>query len=147
MSNAVKERTTADRDLVPRVKVWLESDGQYAFGLGICEVLQAVERSGSIKQAARDVGKSYRHVWDRIKEAEQAGGSRLVETRVGGTGARRSCLTEEARVLVAGFLAFRTRMSQLAEREFTRHFPPAKAATEGNRRSHPCRLGHNRDCS
>jgi molybdate transport system regulatory protein len=123
MSNAVKERTATAYNLFPRVKVWLESDGRYAFGLGICEVLQAVGRSGSIKQAARDVGKSYRHVWHRIKEAERAGGSPLVETRVGGTGTRRSCLTEEARLLVAGFLAFRTRMAQLAEREFARHFP------------------------
>jgi hypothetical protein len=38
--------------LEPRVKVWLETDGDYAFGLGICEILQAVDRAGSIKLAA-----------------------------------------------------------------------------------------------
>jgi molybdate transport system regulatory protein len=101
--------------------VWLKPDGQYVFGLGICEVLQAVERSGSIKQAARDVGTSNRHVWDRVKEAERAGRSPLVETRVGGTGTRRSCLTEDARRLVAGYLAFRGHMARLAEREFAPH--------------------------
>jgi molybdate transport system regulatory protein len=71
------------------------------------------------------VGKSYRHVWARIKEAERAGGCPLVETRVGGTGTRRSCLTDDARRLVAGFLAFRAGMARLAEREFARHFPPS----------------------
>jgi molybdenum-dependent DNA-binding transcriptional regulator ModE len=30
--------------------VWLEAEGRYAFGIGIAQVLQAVDRSGSIKQ-------------------------------------------------------------------------------------------------
>jgi len=34
-------------------------------------VLQAVERTGSIKEAAAELDKSYRHVWARVKEAEQ----------------------------------------------------------------------------
>ena len=70
--------------LVPRVKVWLEQDGGYAFGLGLADILQAVGRTGSIKAAAAELGKSYRHVWARIKQAERALGERLVEARVGG---------------------------------------------------------------
>jgi molybdate transport system regulatory protein len=66
--------------LVPRVKVWLEVGGQYAVGLGISEILLAVDRTGSIKQAALEVGMSYRHVWERVKEAEGALGLALVET-------------------------------------------------------------------
>ena len=68
----------------PRVKVWLEVEGRYAFGLGISEILQAVERAGSIKGAAAELGKSYRHVWGRVKQAEEALGTRLVQTQVGG---------------------------------------------------------------
>jgi WD40 repeat protein/mono/diheme cytochrome c family protein len=45
-------RRTKQRPLVPRVKVWVECSGQYAFGFGLSEILQAVEREGSIKQAA-----------------------------------------------------------------------------------------------
>lgn len=48
------------------MKVWLERDGRYAFGLGMCEILRAVDRTGSIKRAAAELGKSYRHVWGRI---------------------------------------------------------------------------------
>lgn len=55
-------RRTLRQRLMVRVKVWLECEDPYTFGLVICEVLQAVDRSGSIKQAARDVGMSYRHV-------------------------------------------------------------------------------------
>jgi molybdate transport system regulatory protein len=108
--------------LAPRVKVWLEIDGCYAFGFGVTEILQAVDRAGSIKQAAADLGLSYRYVWGRIKKAEQALRRQLVEAQVGGTGTRRSSLTPEARRLLNAFLAFRSRMQQLLQDEFTRHF-------------------------
>src|SRR5262245_38105637 len=91
--------------LAPRVKVWLEAEGRYAFGFWIAEILQAVDRAGSIKQAAADLGLSYRYVWGRIKQAEQVLGWQLVEAQVGGAGTRRSSLTPEARHLLATFLA------------------------------------------
>ena len=108
--------------LTPRVKVWRELGGRYAFGLGVCEILQAVERTGSIKHAAAAVGKSYRYVWGRLKQAEKALGRSLVEAHVGGRGSRRSSLSPEARRLVAAFLALRGRMAQAVEAEFARHF-------------------------
>ena len=104
--------------LTPRVKVWLEIDGNYAFGHGLCEMLQAVEHAGSIKQASRDLGKSYRYVWGRIKEAERILGRQLVETQVGGKDAQRSGLTPEARRLVSDFQVLRRRMIERVEREF-----------------------------
>jgi molybdate transport system regulatory protein len=106
----------------PRVKVWLETDGCYAFGLGISEILQAVDTAGSIKGVAAQLGKSYRHVWTRVKEAEQAIGRPLVEARVGGKGSRRSSLTAEARQLVTDFMALRKRMIEIVWTEFARLF-------------------------
>jgi molybdate transport system regulatory protein len=112
--------------LTPRVKVWLEARGSYAFGLGISDILRAVGRAGSIKQAAADLGLSYRYVWARVKEAEEALGLRLVATRVGGDpGARRSALTPEARRLVTAFRRLRHRMLQVVRAEFTRCFGQA----------------------
>ena len=122
MSSTAQRRRTQSPALTPRIKVWLECDGLYAFGLGIAEILQAVDRTGSIKGAAADLGKSYRHVWSRVKEAEQALGRPLVEARVGGTGNRRSSLTPEAHRLVAGFTALRDRMFKVVRTEFSRHF-------------------------
>ncbi|MBI3462117.1 MAG: LysR family transcriptional regulator [Planctomycetes bacterium] len=111
--------------LTPRVKVWLEVNGRYGFGFGIAEILRAVEQAGSIKQAAGDLGKSYRYVWSRIKEAEDAIGQSLVETQVGGQGTQRSFLTETARRFVAEFLAMRGRMLEVMEKEFAKRFAPA----------------------
>jgi molybdate transport system regulatory protein len=101
--------------LVLRFKVWLESKGRYAFGFGITEILQAVAVTGSIKQAASDLDRSYRHVWGRIKAAEDTLGCRLVKSQVGGRGTQRSFLTGEASQMVQSFLSLRARMTQLVE--------------------------------
>jgi molybdate transport system regulatory protein len=106
----------------PRIKIWLESEGRYAFGFGVCEMLQAVERCGAIKQAAGELGKSYRYVWGRIKQAEHALGRQLVETQVGGKDVQRSRLAPAARRLVAEFTALRDAMKDLLRREFARRF-------------------------
>jgi molybdate transport system regulatory protein len=121
-SRPAAHRLPKQAALAPRVKVWLEIEGRYVFGFGICEILQAVDRAGSIKQAAADLGKSYRYVWGRVKKVEHSLGRRLVETQVGGQGAQRSALTPEARELTAAFLALRNRMAELGRQEFTRHF-------------------------
>jgi len=106
----------------PRVKVWLETDGQYVFGYGLAEMLKAVQEAGSIKAAAQQLGKSYRYVWGRIKKAEKALGQPLVSTRVGGKNAKRSSLTETASRLVADYDALRQRMFEVVQEEFSSRF-------------------------
>jgi molybdate transport system regulatory protein len=113
-----RNRPSRPARLVPRVKVWLESGGKYAFGFGLCEILKAVGRAGSIKQAAADLDKSYRYVWGRIKEAERALGRQLVETQVGGRDTQRSFLTAGARQMVAAFLELRDCLQRATEHEF-----------------------------
>jgi molybdate transport system regulatory protein len=106
--------------LTPRVKVWLETEGRYAFGFGISEILQAVDRVRSIKRAAADQGKSYPNVWGRIKKAERTLGLALVETQVGGPDVHRSSLTVTARAMVADFLRLRRAVTEALDRAFAR---------------------------
>ncbi len=113
------EKTLAPAQaLRPRVKVWFEAAEGYSFGFGLIAILQAVARAGSIKQAASDLGQSYRHVWGRIKKAEQGIGTTLVVTHVGGQGLQRSELTDAATRLIDDFLALRRRMVETMEREY-----------------------------
>jgi molybdate transport system regulatory protein len=118
MGRGSGKNVLADR-VTPRAKLWLEADGQYVFGLGISEILKAIQHTGSIKAAAQEVGKSYRHVWDKIKQAEQALGVPLVRTQVGGKDARRSELSELAQDLVRDFEVFRQRLFELVQVEFS----------------------------
>ncbi|MBN2473092.1 MAG: LysR family transcriptional regulator [Pirellulales bacterium] len=119
-----RNRHASQGRIQPRVKVWLEMDDQYVFGFGMSEILKAVEASGSIKAAAQQLGKSYRHIWARIKEAERALGEPLVQSRVGGSTRSRSSLTERAGRLVADYDALRRRMLEVVETEFSSRFPP-----------------------
>ncbi|MFO0819518.1 MAG: LysR family transcriptional regulator [Pirellulales bacterium] len=109
--------------LVPRSKVWIECGGEYVFGQGICLILEAVEATGNIKDAAAQINKSYRYVWNRIKEAEQALGQSLVEARVGGADSHRSSLTPLAKQLIAQYRALRQRVIEMVDAEFPRWFP------------------------
>ena len=108
--------------LTPRLKIWFESDGEYAFGFGLCEILEAVQQTGNIKDAAALIEKSYRHVWGRIKDAEKILGQSLVQTRVGGKLDHRSELTPAATEMLNGFLALREAMKTSLQKEFSRRF-------------------------
>ena len=126
-------KSTAARTTRPeaRVKVWLELDGRYVFGHGLSEILKAVEAAGSIKEAARQLDKSYRYVWGRIKKAEASLGEALVQTQVGGQGPCRSTLTASARRLVRDYDALRQRMFAVVRQEFARRFVPPPLPRRG----------------
>lgn len=117
----------------PRVKVWLEVGDDYVFGWGICEILLAVRDTGAIKDAAAQLGKSYRYVWGRVKDAEATLRQPLVETRVGGAIEQRSDLTALANQLVEDFVAFRARMLDVAREEFASRFETLKPRARGKR--------------
>ncbi|MCA9075940.1 MAG: LysR family transcriptional regulator [Planctomycetaceae bacterium] len=104
----------------PRVKLWLESQEESVLCSGLCSMLRAVEETGSIKHAAKQVDRSYRFVWARIKEAEEALGQTLVETQVGGSGANRSELTDLARDLLREFDDLRSEVYHLVDNVFTK---------------------------
>jgi molybdate transport system regulatory protein len=86
----------------------------------------AVRETGAIKDAAAQLGKSYRYVWGRVKEAETTLQQSLVETRVGGLAEQRSDLTPLAEQLVEDFVAFRSRMLEVAHDEFASRFAALK---------------------
>jgi len=71
---------------VLRVHLWLETDGRMLFGLGRIQLLEQVERLGSLNQAAKALGMSYRAAWGRIKSTEQALGEPLLAKASGRKG-------------------------------------------------------------
>jgi molybdate transport system regulatory protein len=110
------------QSLIPRAKVWLELNGEYVCGHGLCQILNAIAETGSIKEAAAKLGKSYRHIWSRVKEAEAAIGEQLVDAHVGGRAEQRSELTPRARELMVAFVELRQAVFALVEREFKKRF-------------------------
>jgi molybdate transport system regulatory protein len=83
--------------LTLRRKLWIELDGQFVIGEGGAELLQAVDRRGSLAEGARQIGWSYRHAWGYIRRAEAVLGVSLVATRAGKGAARGTVITDVAR--------------------------------------------------
>jgi molybdate transport system regulatory protein len=62
-----------------RSKIWIEDlEGNVAFGLGRCRILETIQRLGSMQAAARQMQMSYRAVWMRIRASEERIGRQLV---------------------------------------------------------------------
>ena len=67
-------------------------------------ILRGIAQSGSISQAARDVGVSYKAAWQAIDTLTNLAGVPLVERSVGGAGGGGARLTPAGeRLLAAGF--------------------------------------------
>ena len=70
--------------LSPNFKLWLEHDGEYVFGPGAYALLQSIHATGSITQAAKDLGMSYRYAWGVIRKIETTLSTKLIESYKGG---------------------------------------------------------------
>lgn len=84
-----------------RSKRWIEVNGRFAIGEGGGELLAAVETEGSLAQAARLVGWSYRHAWGYVRRAESVLGVPLLLTKPGKGSARGMQVTIEAKNVMA----------------------------------------------
>jgi molybdate transport system regulatory protein len=87
--------------LTTHTNIWLETDdGDVALSRWRLELLEAVERTGSISAAAHAMNIQYRLAWNRIHEMEERLGIALVQTTVGGRGGGGAQLTPEAHILI-----------------------------------------------
>ncbi len=108
--------------LEPRIKLWVEKDGQLVLSDYRVRILQLVEETGSLAEAAERLGLSYRRAWGKVREIEQNLGLSLVESEVGGAGGGSSSLTENGQRLIALYQRLRRRMEGELEREFHQLF-------------------------
>ncbi|MCF8024148.1 MAG: LysR family transcriptional regulator [Desulfobacteraceae bacterium] len=107
------------KQLYSRSKIWLEdADGKVVFGSGRLRILKAIEKTGSIHAAAKELKMGYRAVWARIHATEERLGEQLLEKRIGGSAGGGSCLTPLAEELVHAF----TRLQQDIEHETDHRF-------------------------
>jgi molybdate transport system regulatory protein len=95
-----------------RYKIWIEKNGEKAFGDGPLDILHRVERAGSLRQAAEEINMSYSQAWNLIKDLEERLGFKLLERKRGGESGGGSQLTEQARDLMMKFEIFRDKAQE-----------------------------------
>ena len=104
-------------------KVWVEhKDGGLIFGEGRLEILEIVDRLGSLLKAAKELKMSYRAVWGKIKATEERLGMKLVESRAGGTKGGGSKLTPVARELLKRYRELEKRQVKVIDNLFEEVF-------------------------
>ena len=111
-----------DLKLKPRCKLWIESEQKVVFGEGRMALLQAIDRYGSINQAAAKLQMSYRAAWGKLKATEKRLGFKIIHKHIGGR-ASGSELTPEAKKLMQSYLLFKEESIKAIEDIFAKYFP------------------------
>lgn len=104
-------------------RIWLQDAGTPVLGAGISELLARVEATGSLRQAASDMGMAYSKAWQILRRAEEHLGFKLMVRRAGGRGGGCSTVSDEGRWLVRAFGALTEEADSLLAALFDRHFP------------------------
>jgi molybdate transport system regulatory protein len=86
-----------------RIRCWIEIEGERFFGPGPAELLEHIEKEGSITQAARKMGMSYKKASDIVKHLNEGSRSPLVHSTKGGRHGGRAEVTKQGKELVAGY--------------------------------------------
>lgn len=108
--------------LEAKTKVWFEAGGRFVLGEGGIALLDAIRELGSIQQAARRLGWSYRHTWGYLKNMEEASGVRFVARSRGGRNGGGARLTPEGEKFLARYRAFRRALGRLVDGRFRQVF-------------------------
>ncbi len=106
----------------PAQRIWLHDQGMPVFGIGIRELLIRVESTGSLRQAASDMGMAYSKAWHIVRRAEEHLGFTLLQRRTGGTGGGGSAVSDEGRRLVEAFGALLDEADTLLDELYAKHF-------------------------
>jgi molybdate transport system regulatory protein len=86
-----------------KLKLQLVCDDSFAMGPGKADLLEAIDREGSISAAGRALGMSYRRTWLLVDEMNRCFRDRLVETLSGGGRERGARLTELGRAALQAY--------------------------------------------
>ena len=85
--------------LTPRLFVGEEK----CFGRGPERLLEAIDRTGSLKGAAAELNMAYSRAWTILRSCEKALGFPILERKAGGRGGGRCSLTDRGRDLLIGY--------------------------------------------
>ena len=92
-----------DKSLSCRSRFRVMAGSLIALGPGKVDLLEAIEKAGSISQAARFMTMSYRRAWDMVETMNQSFKKPLVKSVTGGSRGGGAQLTDSGKEMVALF--------------------------------------------
>lgn len=96
----------------PRLRIRIVFGDDEMIGPGKAELLERIERCGSIAAAGREMGMSYKRAWELVGRLNAMFRAPLVESTRGGPGGGGAVLTEAGREVLALYRAFETEAAE-----------------------------------
>jgi molybdate transport system regulatory protein len=87
-------------------------------GPGKIALLMAIERNGSLSQAARELGMSYRHAWQLLADLNHGFREAVTEASVGGAAGGGASITAFGHRLIAAYRRCEADFEQRARKHF-----------------------------
>lgn len=127
---------------VPAVRFRVDFGRDEAIGPGKIALLEHIGTSGSLSQAARELGMSYRRAWQLLTSLNACFSERVVLTARGGRGGGGARLTPFGGSLIRAYHEFDTEVQRRAARSFRAIDRLARRSTSGRRHrgAQPVRL-------
>lgn len=97
-------------------RFWLTKEDQNFLGSGRIELLERIDKTGSIHAAAKEMKMSYKAAWERINGMNNLADHPLIERTTGGKGGGGTKLTPHAHELIATFHRFQELHRQFIDR-------------------------------
>ena len=97
---------------------FLDDAGLPFMGRGPVELLQAIDRLGSINKAAKEMNMSYVKSWKIIKRIEACLGGKILKTEIGGKAHGGSELTQLAEEFLACYTGYENEVAIFAKEKF-----------------------------
>jgi len=102
-------------------KIWFDNNGK-AFGEGPCELLQRVEKTDSLHEAAHQMNMSYSKAWKVIKTMEKRLGFAFLDRKVGGLSGGGSRVTPVGKEFLRRYERFESDAKKVIEKTYQKHF-------------------------
>ena len=123
-----------------KLKAQILCGDEFGMGPGKADLLEAIDREGSISGAGRALGMSYRRTWLLVDTMNRCWAERLVDATAGGGKASGARLTATGRRVLAAYRALEASLTSAAEgaplaelRSLLREAPSPPAASPAGR--------------
>lgn len=105
-----------------KIKIWIEdNDENLVFGGGKTQILELIDQTGSISEAAKKLGMNYKKAWSHIKILQEYIEDELVIVTKGrGNGG--TTLTPKAKELVENFKELKKEVKAFSDTKFKELF-------------------------
>jgi molybdate transport system regulatory protein len=101
-----------ERPIHPRLRIRIVFGEREMIGPGKAELLERIDRCGSIAAAGREMGMSYKRAWDLVGTLNAMFAAPLVDSTRGGPGGGGAVLTDAGREVLHLYRAFEREAAQ-----------------------------------